>query len=393
MGLSERKSVNALLILVASIALLTALVIGLAGLEYGQGPFVIVFFACLALFAMRSRRLAGFAFTLSVFTFVAASMFYPEAFRSWAGYELRNLITPLIQIIMFGMGTTLSLGDFARVLRVPKAVGLGMFLQFTVMPLTGFTLARMFGFSPQIAAGVILVGSSPGGVASNVMTYLAGGDVALSVTMTACSTLVSPVMTPTSMSILAGRYVPIPFIGMMLSILYMIILPIVAGLIVNRLLRNRKRWLDRALPLVSMAAICFIIAIITSLSRNELLTVGPSLFAVVVMHNSIGYLLGYFGAKLLHQDEMTARTIAIEVGLQNGGMASGLAISVLKSSDAALAPAIFGPWMNTSGSILASWWHSRPVRGRGTDASPEADASAAGAAQPIDNGRRTVNRR
>jgi bile acid:Na+ symporter, BASS family len=359
-----RNSLSTLLVFLASISLLAVLVIWMTGVELSWGPFVILFFACLALYAMRSKRLAGFAFTLSVFAFVAASMLYPEAFRTWAGYELKNLITPLIQIIMFGMGTTLSLGDFARVLRVPKAVGLGMLLQFTVMPLTGFTLARVFGFSPQIAAGVILVGSSPGGVASNVMTYLAGGDVALSVTMTACSTLVSPLMTPTAMSILAGRYVPIPFIGMMVSILYMIILPIVAGLIVNRLLRNRKRWLDRALPLVSMAAICFIIAIITSLSRNELLTVGPSLFAVVVMHNSIGYLLGYFGAKVLRQDEMTARTIAIEVGLQNGGMASGLAISVLKSSDAALAPAIFGPWMNTSGSILASWWHSRPVQGR-----------------------------
>lgn len=332
----------------------------LAGARLGAGAGVIAALACLALFAALSPRLAGFSFTLSVFAVVAAALLFPQIFRVWGGFELKRLITPLIQIIMFGMGTTLSLGDFARVLRVPRSVTIGMVLQFGVMPLTGFALASLFGFKPEVAAGIILVGAAPGGVASNVMTYLAKGDVALSVTMTACSTMMSPLLTPAAMKLLAGRYVPIPFGEMMVSILYMIILPIVAGLIVNRVFRGSRRWLERALPIVSMAGICLIIAVITSLSRNELLSVGPALFAAVVLHNGIGYLLGYWGARILGENEITARTISIEVGLQNAGMASGLAISVLKSSDAGLAPAIFGPWMNTSGSILASWWQARP---------------------------------
>jgi bile acid:Na+ symporter, BASS family len=327
------------------------------------GPLMVAFFACLALFSSTSRVMKGFAFTFWVLTFVSASMSYPEAFRSWGGFQLSRLIGPLIQIIMFGMGTTLSLGDFSRVLRIPKPVAIGILLQFTVMPFAAWTIAGMLAFQPEVAAGIILVGSCPGGVASNVMTYLAGGDVALSVTMTACSTLASPVMTPLMMKLLAGQYVSIPVVEMMFSILYMIIVPIVAGLITNRILRQRAVWLHRALPVVSMASICFIIAIITSLSRDQLLTVGFTLIGAVILQNTIGFILGYWGARLAGLDERTARTVSIEVGLQNGGMASGLAINVLRSSDAALAPAIFGPWMNTAGSVLASWWRRKPANG------------------------------
>jgi BASS family bile acid:Na+ symporter len=205
----------------------------------------------------------------------------------------------------------------------------------------------------------VLVGAAPGGVASNVITYLAGGNVPLSVTMTACSTLMSPLMTPLAMQWLAGRYVPIGFYAMMISIVNMIIVPIVAGLIVNRLFMGHIRWLHRALPVVSMAAICLIIAIITSLSRESLLAVAGSLIAAVVLQNAVGYLLGYLGARAAGLNETDARTVSIEVGLQNAGMASGLAISVLRSSDAGLAAAVFGPWMNISGSVLASWWRGR----------------------------------
>jgi bile acid:Na+ symporter, BASS family len=336
------------------------------------GPFLMACFACLALFSSTSRAMKGFAFTFWVLTFVAASMSYPDAFRTWGGFQLSRLIGPLIQIIMFGMGTTLSLGDFGRVLKIPKPVAIGMVLQFSVMPFAAWTIAGLMNFEPQVAAGIILVGSCPGGVASNVMTFLAGGDVALSVTMTACSTLASPVMTPLMMKLLAGQYVPIPVVEMMFSILYMIIVPIVAGLVVNRILRQRAVWLHRALPVVSMASICFIIAIITSLSRDQLLTVGFALIAAVILQNTIGFILGYWGARLAGLDERTARTVSIEVGLQNGGMASGLAINVLRSSDAALAPAIFGPWMNTAGSVLASWWRRKPVKGP-----PQAPSAAA----------------
>ncbi|RPJ20545.1 MAG: bile acid:sodium symporter family protein, partial [Planctomycetaceae bacterium] len=170
----------------------TAIAMLVMGYRSEVGPFVIGALASLALFCMRHPSLKSYAFTVWVFAFVAASMFYPQAFMKWAGYDLKNLIVPLIQIIMFGMGTTLSLADFGRVLVMPWPVLVGWVLQFSVMPVIGFTLAMLFGFEAEIAAGIVLIGSVPGGVASNVMTYLARGNVALSVTMTACSTLAAP---------------------------------------------------------------------------------------------------------------------------------------------------------------------------------------------------------
>jgi BASS family bile acid:Na+ symporter len=399
----------------------------LMGYRAEVGPFAIGSLTCFALFCMGHRLLKSFAFTAWVFAFVAGSMFYPQAFMKWAGYDLKNLIVPLIQIIMFGMGTTLSVADFARVFKMPWPVFVGMVLQFAIMPLTGFTVASLFGFPPEIAAGLILVGSCPGGVASNLMAYLANGDVALSVTMTSCSTLLSPVMTPFMMGLLAGRLVEVKFMEWALSIVNMIIVPVLAGLVANQILYSRSRWanrrgplslvalisvvvavlagifagslpgpigtfrngivigaaligvvalaklvvglvlgrsgdwMNRVLPVVSMAGICLIIAIITARSRQDLLTVGGLLIIAVVIHNFVGYTLGYWLSRLVRLDERTCRTVAIEVGLQNGGMASALAMNVLKSAEAALAPAIFGPWMNISGSVLATWWHRKPI--------------------------------
>ncbi len=403
----------------------TALVMLLVGYRSQVGPFVIAALASFALFCMRHPFLRSYAFTVWVFAFVAASMFYPWMFMTWGGYNLGKLIVPLIQIIMFGMGTTLSVADFTRVLKIPWPVFIGFVLQYSVMPLVGFSLAWALGFEPQIAAGIILIGSCPGGVASNVMTYLAGGDVALSVTMTSCSTLASPLMTPFWMKVLAGRFVPVDFFEMMFSIINMIIVPLAAGYVANRILYGRREalhrtgplvvigiggvalalcmglfgpslgqlgkgglvvgllligvvafaklvisvwlnrpgnWMDRALPIVSMAAICFIIAIITVRSRNDLLKVGALLILAAMAHNLIGYLLGYWLARVARLREAACRTVAIEVGMQNGGMGSALAMNVLHSSAAALAPAIFGPWMNVSGSILASWWRRKPVK-------------------------------
>lgn len=332
---------------------------------------VIAGFAALAI-AARRTRFSGFAFTLWVAAFVAAAMFYPLAFRSWNGYALGGLIVPLIQIIMFGMGTQLTLGDFQRVLSFPRPVLIGIVLQFTIMPVVGALVAAVFARDPQVAAGMILVGAAPGGVASNVMTYLARGSVALSVTMTACSTLMAPLMTPLVMRLLAGAYVEVPFVGMMISIVQMIIVPIAAGLAVNWLLHRVARTIPaaaaisaaimKALPAVSMIAICFIIAIITSISRDQLLAGSfvAAIIAAAAIHNGAGYLLGYWGARALHLTEVESRTVAIEVGLQNAGMASGLAISVLKSPLAAIPPAVFGPWMNMTGAMLASWWANRP---------------------------------
>jgi BASS family bile acid:Na+ symporter len=323
------------------------------------GVLVVGGLAGLAVWVGATPSIRGLAFTCWVIACVTMAMFFPEAFRSWRGYTLTGLIVPLIQIIMFGMGTTLSLADFARVIAMPRGVFVGLLLQFTVMPITGFVLARLFGFSGEVAAGIVLVGAAPGGVASNVMTYLAGGNVALSVTMTAVSTLASPILTPLAMQWLAGRFVPIDAPAMMQSILTMIIVPIVAGLVVNRLIGSR-RWLHRTLPIVSMVAICIILTIITASSRDRLLAVALGLFAVVVLHNTVGFVLGYFGARLFRMNESDSRTASIEVGLQNAGMASGLAISVLHSTDAGLAAAIFGPWMNAAGSVLASYWRQRP---------------------------------
>ncbi len=325
------------------------------------GILLVLALAALTVGVSRSTRFSGLTFTTAVATCVAAALCFPWLFLTVGDYRLTNLIVPLIQIIMFGMGTTLSVADFSRVLVMPRGVLVGMLLQFGVMPITGFALASIFGFTGEIAAGVVLVGAAPGGVASNVMTYLAGGNVALSVTMTAFSTLLSPLLTPLAMQYLAGRFVPIDMWAMMLSILNMIILPIVAGLVFNRLLRD-QRWMPRVLPFVSMAAICIIITIITASSRDQLLAVALTLLAVVVLHNAIGFVLGYWGARAAGLNESDSRTASIEVGLQNAGMASGLAISVLHSTDAGLAAAVFGPWMNASGSVLASYWRQRPPR-------------------------------
>lgn len=353
----------------AAVALLVGLAAPGMGMASWRGGWLAVAVGLFAVAAGGSRRWQGLAFSLWVGAFVVAAMFYPETFRRWGDFELKTLIVPLIQLIMFGMGTMLNLGDFARVMRMPRAVLIGIALQFGVMPLSGAALAATFGFRGEIAAGVVLIGSCPGGVASNVMTYLSRGNVALSVTMTACSTLVSPLLTPLMMRLLAGQYIEIDFLQMMVTILQIIIVPIAAGLVANALLRRfglRGPWLDRLLSLIAMAGICYIIAIITALSRDQLLAVGLALIAAAVLHNAAGYLLGYWGARLAGLDESSRRTVAIEVGLQNGGMASGLAINVLGSSDAALASAVFGPWMNISGSLLASWWRGRPT-GNGDD--------------------------
>ena len=391
------------------------------------GAILVLVFVGISLFFTRHATLKSFAFTMWVLTFVAASMVWPAAFGTWLGYELKNLVVPLVQIIMFGMGTKLSVADFVRVFVMPWPVFVGIFLHYTVMPIAGFSIAKVFGFPPEIAAGVILIGSVSSGTASNLIAYLSGANVALAVTVTACSTLVSPLMTPFLMQTLAGRMVPIEFTKMVLEILNMVITPIISGLVANRILYDNRSWntradvlsaiaaacilltvgiallpvgilgffstiqpgivvglvliglvalaklvvsvymrlpntwMDRALPLVSMAGICFIIAIITARSRDKLLTVGPALIVAAMLHNVIGYIIGYWLSRAIRLDKITSRTIAIEVGMQNGGMASGLAMGVLNSADAALAPAIFGPWMNISGSIIASWWRKRPV--------------------------------
>lgn len=333
------------------------------------GPLITMMFLSLAIGVRGTDTVfKSFAFSLWIFAAVSFAMFYPQYMTSWGGYNLSNLIVPLIQLIMFGMGTQLSLKDFAGVMKKPKGVAVGLICQYTIMPVVGISLALTFGFPAEVAAGVVLIGSCPGGVASNVMAFIAEADLALSITLTAVATMLSPLMTPFLMQLLAGQFVPIDTIGMMLSILNMIIAPIVLGLLFNHFLHGKLKWLDDIMPVVSMAGIAFIIAVITAAGRDSLISIGLLLVLAAVIHNALGYFFGYWGCRLLGMDEKSCRTIAFEVGMQNGGMASGLAQEMGKIATVGLAPAIFGPWMNITGSTLANWWRRSALKEKENEA-------------------------
>jgi|TARA_B110000305_G_C19464291_1_gene656721 BASS family bile acid:Na+ symporter len=323
------------------------------------GPFLILFFLFLALGIRGVDRFKGLSFTVLIFAAVSLSMYYPQSFVQVGDFQLKKLIVPLLQVIMFGMGTAMSFNDFYGVIKMPKGVFVGLICQFSIMPVLGFTLATAFDFPAEIAAGVVLIGSSPSGLASNVMAYLAKANIALSVTLTAVATLIAPFMTPILMKYLAGSFVPIDFVSMMISIVKIVILPIVIGLVFNHFFHGKAKWLDQTMPIISMAGITLIIMIITAAGRDDLLTIGMLLIIAAIIHNLMGYLLGYWGCRLLKMKEQDCRTIALEVGMQNGGLASGIALEMGKISTVGLAPAIFGPWMNISGSSLATWWRDK----------------------------------
>lgn len=327
------------------------------------GPFMIAFWAALAALFSRHAATKGYVYTLMIFTAVTTAMFYPQPFTKPNGWDLSLLITPLIQIIMFGMGTSMSLRDFYGVVKMPAGVFIGITCHFTIMPLVGLLLATTLRFPPEIAAGVILIGSAPCGMASNVISYLAKANLALSVTLTAVSTLLAPFLTPLLMQWLAGNYIEISVQKMMWDIAKMVIIPIAGGLVFNHFLSGRASWLDKLMPKLSMAAIAFIIVIITAHGRESLLNVGLLLVLAGLTHNLAGYTLGYWFCRLIRMKEQDCRTIAIEVGMQNGGLASGIAREMGKIATVGLAPAIFGPVMNITGSLLASWWHRRPPEG------------------------------
>lgn len=321
-------------------------------------------------------KLRGFSYTFWILTAVTFALYYPALFTGVGDFSFKQLIVPLLQLIMFGVGTTMGIRDFEGVIRTPRAVIIGVVCQFTIMPLVGYTIAHTFNFPAEIAAGIILVGCVPSGLASNVMSYIANANVALSVTLTAVATLLSPLITPFLMKLLAGQLVSVDFLSMMWEIIKIVILPIMAGLLYNYFLGGKFAWLDRAMPVVSMVSIALIITIITAAGRDSLLTVGPLLVLACLIHNLTGFVLGYSSCKIFRMDERTCRTIALEVGLQNGGLASGLALQMGKVATVALAPAIFGPLMNITGSSLATWWRSRPVTD-GSDGTPDRDQAAA----------------
>ena len=347
------------LFLLASLFFLLFLFLFFTNRNQLSGLSIIATFICLAMGFRGFDYLKQFSYTTMIFAAVSSALYYPGLFLEWQGYKLSGLITPLIQLIMFGMGTSMSIGDFYTVIKSPKGVFIGVASQFIIMPSLGFLLANVSGFSPEIAAGIVLIGCSPSGLASNVMSFLAKANLALSITITSITTLLAPFVTPLLMKLLAGEMVDINITNMMWDISKMILIPIAAGLIFNKLLADRSEWLNKAMPVVSMVGIALIIVVITAAGRDSLLNIGPLLVLLVLIHNLSGYFLGYWSGRLFKMDERDCRTIAIEVGMQNGGLASGIAKGMGKIATIGLASAVFGPLMNISGSILASYWHRK----------------------------------
>lgn len=276
----------------------------------------------------------------------------------------KGLILPLLMVIMFGMGMTLTAADFRRVLQRPKLIALGAAMQYSVMPLLAFLLAHLLKLSPELTVGMVLVGASSGGTASNVITYLARGDVALSITLTMVSTLLAALLLPGLTWLYIGRIVPVPMEQMLFSVLQLVIAPVLLGVTLNTLLGQKLKAVNRLFPLLSMSAIVIIIAIIVALNHDNLAQMGPLLLLAVVLHNLGGMSVGYLLPRLLGHDRVTCRTLAIEVGMQNSGLSVALAVKYFGVASA-LPGAIFSIWHNLSGSLLAGWWARRI--GQGTD--------------------------
>ncbi|THV43004.1 bile acid:sodium symporter family protein [Glycomyces buryatensis] len=275
--------------------------------------------------------------------------------------SLAPAITPALGIIMFGMGLTLRPVDFAVVARHPLAVVVGVIAQFLLMPLLGWGIGQVFGLTGVLLAGMVLVGSAPGGTASNVVVYLAKGDVALSVAMTSVSTLLAPLLTPLLVLWLAGSELPVDTAGLMTSIAQVVLIPVLLGLVVRRFLSKLVERILPILPLVSVAGILLVVTAVVGGSKDTILTSGLLLFLAVILHNGLGLLLGYAAARLIGIDESGRRAISIEVGMQNSGLAAALATTHF-SPAAALPAAIFSIWHNVSGALVATFWSRRPVK-------------------------------
>jgi len=405
---------------VAAVILLAGVVIQNASL-YKPAAVATAVFLAIGLGSVPSLK--GYQYTAWIISAVVAGMVYPDAFKSWGGVNLRDktLILVIIQLVMFGMGTHMSLKDFSGLASTGKGVLVGLFCHFSVMPLMGLLLTKVFQFEPEIAAGIILIGSCSSGLASNVMVYLAKANLVLSVIVTAMATLVAPLLTPLLMKTLAGTLIEVKFVDMMMEIIKIVLVPIGAALLHDFLKRattaQKKKvnvlgivsaiWiavivyvlqksisdhallqsvqlsgffagavlagiiyhrlyvrfpkLDNVMPLISMFGIIYFTTVTTAAGRENLMKVGVLLFIASVIHNAAGYFFGYWLSRLFGMDKNSSRTIAFEVGLQNGGMASGIAGSMGKLGTVGLAAAVFSPWMNISGSLLANYWRRRPV--------------------------------
>lgn len=409
---------------------LTALVVYLFEVNISITALLVLGLICTAISFNGYEKLKGFSYSIWIILAITLGMFYNNYFISVGDFQLKKLIVPFIQVTMLGMGAQMSFDDFKGVIKMPKGVLTGIICHFTIMPIVGLTLSKIFNFSPEIAAGVVLIGCVPSAIASNVMSFLAKANLALAVTIGAVGTILSPLLTPLLMHWLGGQYIEINVFGMMIEIINMIIVPIVAGFIFNLFYYNKETIKSRTIQLFSFAAIIlvtnivlhfsthvqftdslrvwansmmwFYIApmvigsilryiksvtnemisnslafvamsgifintvIITSAGRDSLIQVGGLLIFSCLIHNIIGFSVGYGSATLMRLPEKDRRTIAFEVGMQNGGVATGLALQMGKIATVGLASVIFGPLQNLTGSALVNIFRKFPVKNNRT---------------------------
>ncbi len=306
-------------------------------------------------------RLVSRFFALWVLMFAAIAFVWPTGFL-WVG----PYIPWFLGLIMFGMGATLSLGDFKHIVRHPKSVIVGVFAQFLIMPLVAYVLVKAFQLPPDIAIGVILVGACPGGTASNVITYLARGNTALSVACTSVATLLAPILTPAIVYFLASEWIEVSASAMVVSVLQMVLLPVALGVIVRALWQDSVARAAEILPLVSMFMIALLVAALIGASKDRIIESGLLIFFVVVLHNGFGFLFGYAMGALFKLPYADNKAIAIEVGVQNSGLGAALAIAHFGPL-AAVPSAIFSLWHNISGPLLATYWARKAEKMRQKD--------------------------
>ncbi|MEW5798943.1 MAG: bile acid:sodium symporter family protein [Bacteroidota bacterium] len=299
-------------------------------------------------------RLIVRPFVLWVFVFSTFSLTFPSAFI-W----FRDYITLGLGAIMLGMGMTLTIDDFAQVFKRLHAVAVGISAQFLIMPTLAFLLIKIFQLDPALSVGIIVVGSCPGGTASNLIAYLAKADVALSVTLTSITTLLAVFLTPLFIWLFAGTYVAVDALGLFLTILQVIAVPVITGVAINRYAAKMSHRITPYFAPLSVLIIILIVSCIVGLNRSLILQSGIVVIAAVVLHNGLGYLIGYWSARKFRLTEKECRTIAIEVGMQNSGLGAALAVKHFADSAVALPSAIFSIWHNISGPALASWWRRR----------------------------------
>lgn len=297
-------------------------------------------------------------FTFFVILVALLAIFIPGPGTTLATTKVGNLsaVSILLMIVLFGMGITLTPNDFKRVARNPLQVILGTIAHYVIMPFIAFLLVHLFGLTDAAAVGVILVGSAPSGTSSNVMSFLSGGDVALDVSIGLLSTLLAPVMIPTLLKLLAGKWVNVPFSSMFFSAFQIVVIPIVLGIIVHTIFKEHVQKVIEIMPLISQVAILVIILAVLSANSKTILAVSTLILVpVIILHNLLGYLLGYGFSKLMKMDTPQQKAITFEVGMQDSALASTLAISFFEPASA-IAAVMFSVWHNISGSVLASLW-------------------------------------